>query len=451
MGKHNIEKKSIGFSIIRVVIGFWHNVIFYRKIVIINKQNIPSGGNVIFTPNHQNALMDALALIFNIRRQLIFVARADIFAKKSIAAILYYIKILPIYRIRDGFDSLKKNEETFVKVVDVLNAGNGLVILPEGNHGGRRKLRPLKKGFARIAFQAEEANDFNLDIKIVPVGIDYDNYESIRSTLMLNFGEPISVADYYNIYKENVPLALTKIKEKLAESISKVMIDIKSNTYYELFDNLRNIYSDRYCQKLGLPNGDHPNKFKADKLLIEKLERFEEDKPQEIKALQRLVSKYVRGIKNANISSSCFENGSKPIITLLLKSMVLIILLPLYLYGLILNVLPYQISLKSTKIFKDRQFFSSAKLVGSLFMFPILYAIETWIFSAVVDQFHWLYFLISLAVGGVISWVLHNSILKILMDWRLFLLKTRKVKVYKLLRLMLDNIFSKTDEIIGVY
>lgn len=451
MGKHNIEKKSFGFSILRVVIGFWHNIIFYRKIVIINKQNIPSRGNVIFTPNHQNALMDALALIFNIKRQLVFVARADIFSKKSIAAILYYIKILPIYRIRDGFDSLKKNEETFAKVVDVVKAGNGLVILPEGNHGGRRKLRPLKKGFARIAFQAEEANDFSLNIKIIPVGLDYDNYESIRSNLTLNFGKPISVSDYYKIYKENAPLALTKIKEKLAESISKVMIDIRSNTYYELYDNLRNLYSNRYCQNLGFPNGDQPNKFKADKLLIEKLERFEEEKPQEIKALQGLVSKYVRGIKNANISTSCFERGTKPIITLLLKSVVLILLLPLYLYGLILNILPYQISMASTKIFKDRQFFSSAKLAISLFVFPIFYTLETVIFSIFVDQYHWFYFFISMTVGGAVSWALHNSIMNNLMDWRLFLLKTRKAKVYKLLRQMLDNIFTKTDEIVSGY
>jgi len=451
MGKNNIEKKSFGFSILRVVIGFWHNIIFYRKIIIINKQNIPKEGNVIFTPNHQNALMDALALIFNIKRQLVFVARADIFAKKSIAAILYYIKILPIYRIRDGFDSLKKNEETFAKVVDVVKERNGLVILPEGNHGGRRKLRPLKKGFARIAFQSEEANNFGLDLKIVPVGIDYDNYESIRSNLTLNFGEPVSVSDYYKIYKENAPLALTKIKEKLAESISKLMIDIRSNAYYELYDNLRNLYSDRYCQNLGFPNGDQPHKFKADKLLIDKLEKFEEEKPLEIKALQGLVGKYVKGIKNANISSSYFEKGPKPIITILLKSVVLFLVLPLYLYGLILNTLPYQISLASTKIFKDRQFFSSAKLAISLFAFPIFYALETLLFFVIVDQFHWLYFLLSMIVGGVISWILHNGILNNLMDWRLFLLKTRRVKVYKLLRLMLDNIFEKTDEIVTGY
>lgn len=450
MGKHNIEKKSFWLGFLFAFVEFWHNIIFYKKTVVVNKQNIPKRGNVIFTPNHQNALMDALAMHFNIKRRLIFVARADIFEKKPIAAFLYFIKILPIYRIRDGIDSLERNKEIFAKTVDVLEAGNGLAILPEGNHGGKRRLRPLKKGFARIAFQTEEANNFGMDLKIVPVGIDYSDYESYRSTLFINFGEPISVSDYYDLYKENAPLALNKIRDDLAGAISKVMINIKSITYYDLYYNLKEIYSNRYCEKLGLPNGEQPNKFKADKLLIEKLEKLEIEKPNEIKSLQGLVNKYVRGLKGAKISSSCFEKGPKSVISLIVKSLILVLFLPFFLYGLLVNILPYQLSLASTKIIKDRQFFSSFKMVSLMFGFPIIYALETCLFSAFsTGEFKWYYFLLSLPISGIIAWIWHSNNLKLLMQWRLYILKTRKAKTYKLLRLMLDNIFSKTDEIVG--
>jgi len=450
MGRHNIEKKSIGYSILYGIIWFWHNIVFYRKVVVQNKHNIPEGGNVIFTPNHQNALMDALALLFNIKRQLIFVARADIFSKKSIAAILYFLKILPIYRIRDGVDSLQKNEETFAKTIEVLEAGNGLVILPEGSHGGKRRLRPLKKGFARIAFQTEEVNNFGMDMKIIPIGLDYSDYESFRSTLLINFGEPISLSDYYSLYKENGPMTLNTIRDDLSQAIRKVMIDIKSIPYYELYDNLRNIYSDNYCKKLGLPNGEQPNKFKADKLLIEKLETFEKDRPKEIKSLDGLVRKYLKGLKGAGISSRCFEQGPKSVISLLGKSFLLILLLPVFLFGLFGNIIPYQISLASTKIFKDRQFFSSVKLVVSLLMFLIFYALETWVFSVFAsDSIKWYCFLIALPLGGIIAWTYNKNALKLIMEWKLYLLKTRKAKTYKLLRMMLDNIFATTDKIVA--
>ncbi len=131
-------------------------------------------------------------------------------------------------------------------------------------------------------------------------------------------------------------------------------------------------------------------------------------------------------------------------------SLFLMLLLPFYLYGLIVNIIPYQLSLASTKIIKDRQFFSSFKMVALMFATPIFYALETWVFSAfTTDPFKWYYFLLSLPVSGVIAWIWHSNALKLLMHWRLFLLKTRKAKTYKLLRLMLDNIFTKTDEIVG--
>ena len=59
--------------------------------------------------------MDALAVLFTHNGQPVFLARADIFKKKMIAAILYFLKILPVYRIRDGFSSLKANDEIFLR------------------------------------------------------------------------------------------------------------------------------------------------------------------------------------------------------------------------------------------------------------------------------------------------------------------------------------------------
>ena len=452
MGKHNIEKKSSGYNLLYALVKFWHNIIFYRKLTLINKENIPENANIIFTANHQNALMDALALLFTIKRQLVFMARSDIFAKKKIAAILFFLKILPIYRIRDGFESLKKNEEIFAKTIDVFKAGNGLVILPEGSHSGKRRLRQLKKGFARIAFQSEEASDYKLDLKIVPVGLDYSNYEDFRSDLTVNFGEPISVSEYYDIYKENQPVALNQLKDRLFESLSKVMIHITSVQYYNLIDGLRNIYSRKYCQKLGLADYGQPNKFKVDKMLIEKLEKFELDKPKEIKSLDSLVNKYVTGLKNAKITSLLFEDGPRSFISLLLSSIGFLIVSPIYLIGLIFNIIPYQISLASVKIFKDRQFYSSAKLIFSFLIFPIFYLIETLIFSLLSNEgFHWFYFLLGLVISGISALIIHNFMNKLLMGWRLFILKTRKPKVYKLMKTMFDNIISKTDEIVESY
>jgi len=219
MGLSNIEERSTGYNLLKLWAKFWHNIIYYRKFIVLGKDNIPLNKPLMFTPNHQNALMDALALVFSINIQPVFIARSDIFKKPTIARILYFLKILPIYRVKDGYDSIKKSQEIINKTADIITKGCALVILPEGNHSDRRRLRPLKKGFARMAFQAEELNNFELDLQIVPVGIDYDDYEKVRGSLIVKFGEPVQVKDFVELYQESPAIALNSIKDKLSEHL----------------------------------------------------------------------------------------------------------------------------------------------------------------------------------------------------------------------------------------
>ena len=239
MGKENIEKYSAGYALLKSIAGFWHNNVFYRKIIISGSENIHPDNCNIFAPNHQNALMDALAVLFTHKGQPIFLARSDIFKKKIISSILYFLKILPVYRIRDGFSSLKGNDEIFSKTVDVLKNKNGLVILPEGDHAGFRRLRQLKKGICRVAFQADEATGFNLKIKIIPVGLEYSNYTRFRQVLTVVYGKPIEVSEYFDHYRENPERALNELRSRLSDEIKKVMIHIESEEDYEAIDELR--------------------------------------------------------------------------------------------------------------------------------------------------------------------------------------------------------------------
>ncbi len=189
--------------LLKTIAGFWHNNVFYRRVIVLGRENINPDDHLIFAPNHQNALMDALAVLFTHKGQPIFLARSDIFRKKTIASILYFLKILPVYRIRDGFSSLKGNDEIFTKTIDVLRNRNGLVILPEGDHAGFRRLRQLKKGICRVAFQSDEATGFNLNIKLIPVGLEFSNYSRFRQVLTVVYGKPVEVSEFHELYKKS--------------------------------------------------------------------------------------------------------------------------------------------------------------------------------------------------------------------------------------------------------
>ena len=87
---------------------------------------------------------------------------------------------MPVYRIRDGKETLSKNDEIFIRSADVLHDRKHLCLMPEGNHGDKRRLRPLVKGLFRIAFMAQEEFKAEKGVVIIPVGLDYSHYFKIR-------------------------------------------------------------------------------------------------------------------------------------------------------------------------------------------------------------------------------------------------------------------------------
>jgi 1-acyl-sn-glycerol-3-phosphate acyltransferase len=451
MGFKNIEKKSLGYRLLYIWVKFWHNIVFYRKVVVLNRENIPKNANVIFTPNHQNALMDATALLFTIPRQLIFMARADIFKKPPIAAILYFLKILPIYRSRDGKSSIKKNEKIFERTVDVLTAGNGLVILPEGSHAGVHYLRPLKKGFARIAFQTEEFNNFSLDIKIVPIGVDYTNYQDFRTSLLVNFGSPLSVSDYYTQYKETPALAMNDLKDALAEKMKALIVNIESREYYELYDELKDIYNHRMRRKMGFEKWTHPNKFNADREFVRLLSQFENKHPEEMPALQERVKSFSAKRKRFGFSNEMLAGEKASVAKLLLKTVWLAITLPLFVYGFLNNILPFGITIWAGSKIKDPQFKSSFKFVVSLLVFPLFYILQTVLVAFLAggpDWLCWAYF-ISLPVFAAVAWLWNSAFVRLKKQWGFFRLSKKKPAGFTKMLADYRWIIEKADAIVS--
>jgi len=138
--------------------------------------------------------------------------------------------MIPVYRFRDGFNTLRKNDEVIDNCVKLLSQQNAILIFGEGNHNGQWFLRPLQKGFARIAIAAEERNDWKLGVTIVPVGVQYESHTDFRSRVLVAFGNPISVKENFNSRlsaQENIEILL----DKTSEGIKPLILHIDPEHY----------------------------------------------------------------------------------------------------------------------------------------------------------------------------------------------------------------------------
>ena len=197
----------------------------YRSFKYVGRENIPTDGSVIFAPNHTNALCDAMAILGIDHGQKVFVARADIFKDPKKAAILNWLKIMPISRVRDGLEEVRHNDETMNKAVDTLRDGVPFCIFAEGTHHPDRSILPLSKGIFRIALQANESFGHEKPVYIVPVGIAYGDYFHLWDSVQVTIGEAINVTEFSNQHSEfSQPQQIMELREELTKRMEGLVV-----------------------------------------------------------------------------------------------------------------------------------------------------------------------------------------------------------------------------------
>jgi len=378
---------------------FFH---YYSQVEILGREHIPRKQPVIFAPNHQNALMDALNVLFSAPEDVVFLARADIFQNRILAFLLNSLKILPVFRQRDGAAELSKNQQIFDITVDVLNHEHYLCIMPEGNHGDQRKLRNLVKGIFRIAFKAQEPYGNRPFVKLVPVGIDLGHYVKQHQTLLINFGKPIEISEYWEQYKENPARGINAVRDRLAEEMKPLMIHIGTDEFYEAVMGLRKVFNSRMREIMGIKGDRLSDRFRADKEMIARFHQAIEKDEEQVRKVAGKVDRYFEGVKRLGIRDWVVRDRGYGLGRTLWRFLTLVVTFPVFLYGLVNNAIPYFLPVYLVRNIKDRQFHASVKAgLGLAIIFPLCYLLQTLLVGIFTGPWWiWVAYLVSLFPAG---------------------------------------------------
>ena len=444
------EKWSPGYWCLKKYVTFadW---LIHKKVIITGKEKIPKDKPIVFAPNHQNALSDPMAVLLHTRFQPVWLARADIFKSKTINAILQFLKIMPVYRMRDGKENLAKNDKTFADSIKVLENNFALALFPEAAHSGKRQMLSHKKAVPRIVFMAEEKTDFNLDIQIIPTGIYYSHYWKFNRTLIVNFGDPIPVKDYIQQFKENQNAATVALRNAIENAIQPLVLNIASKNFYNEFEIIRSIYGKHFLEKQNVKNTPI-NRFRSDQLLSDKLDKIESAFPEETSKLIEATKKYDSKLKKLKIRDWLVNKRENSIWKILLNKLVLIVGLPVFVYGALFNIIPFLfIDRIIRKKVKDWTFWSSFFLVAGIVLFPLVYVIELiavgWLLPGAGLK---LLFLISLPFAGKLAFRWYILFRKITGRWRALFMKWFKQNNWKNLLDEKETIIKQLDKLLTI-
>src|SRR5690554_984878 len=349
-----MRKNIPWYQFVRLVAVNFALFFFYKKVEVKGLEKIPKNKPVLLVPNHQNSFMDALVVTVNYIPITYYLTRAKAFKPRFIGALISSLNMLPVFRVRDGFSSIQKNNEIFERCLEYLAKGSAILIFAEANHDLKRRIRPLSKGFTRIAFDAEIQNNWDFDMHVQPIGINYGDHRHSRNHVSVVFGDPIPVADFKEMYEKDERKAANELKNRTAEEMKKLTMHVPKLDQYNVH---KLILDDLEPKRELIADADLMNarvKLVAEAATAERIGKA--DKVVETAEAHNISIKMAAGLVKTSWTLFTF--------------------FPIYLFALLNNILPYQPirNIVDNKI-EDPAFDASIKVLLGLLVFPIFYLI----------------------------------------------------------------------------
>jgi glycerol-3-phosphate O-acyltransferase / dihydroxyacetone phosphate acyltransferase len=340
---------------------------FFKDITIKGIDNLPDSGPVIFTPNHPNALIDPLLMFFlPTGYKIRFVAKAPLFKIPLFGWIMRKMHAIPVVR-RFEANGKVDYKSFFDACIDSLAVGDSITIFPEGVSLPQPYMADIRTGAARLFFMARNRN---IDVKIVPVGLNYEHGSIFRTSAVIWAAPTLGTTDLVAMYQESPQNAVRNLTKKIKDSLDEHVFQTESYQDRELMLLLEQIYGYEKDNVTWSVRLERLKQFEMGLILLK------DTCGDEIGSLQRMLSRYetlTKSLESLHRSTAGNLPGSP------IRFLLVLLGLPFAGLGWLLNVLPYQLINLVVKHMKKYEESAAAtyKVLYALLFFPLTYVLET--------------------------------------------------------------------------
>lgn len=426
--------------------------VFFRKLEIRHRERLQLPGPLLICSNHPNTLMDPLIAAANRRQSVAFLAKSTFFKNPISRAIMESGNSIPIYRRQDldtGAETLTpaqleaQNEKAFGRCYDYFDRGGTIMIFPEGTSVSERRLRPLKTGAARIALGAEARHDFQLGLRILPLGINYFDPQRFRSDVFVNMAEPIAVADYADQYRQNPEAAADALTEEIRRRMEQRLVITRTDEEDELVTQVERTFGQHLIQDDEETLYDN---FQLSRTLLRAVRYFEQHDAGRLGDVRERLHAYHQELSRLHLTDDALETRG-PAGTrrnrALEAGLRLVLGAPVYLYGLVNNYIAYKIpSVIARRATKDVEFVAPILLVTGMLTFTLFYLGQTALVHYLTGSWLWtLLYFISLPLTGFYALSYAGNLAERLR-------RLRALRLFRQERPVMENLLRQRTELI---
>lgn len=368
--------------------------IFFRKIYLSNTEWIPKDKPMILAANHPTGFLDPCLLACFLPMPLYSLTRGDVF-KSFYKHILHSLNMIPIFRFKDGYANLKNNAATFEYCYDALNNNKTILIFSEGACIMEKRLRPIQKGTARMAFGAWEKYP-DLDLYIVPVGVNYTYPKDFRSETMMEVATPIRLQDYHQLYNENPAMAVNQVTSLLSQRLSEKVIIIEKKEDETFTEQLFVLYRNGLHLSVLPVFSTDSSRLQAEREIAARVNSMD---PETKQSLSEKSENYFSRLEAMGVQDASIVKKSNTI----WNTLILLIGFIPFLIGYVANYVPIWYAKRTA----DRrvtavEFYSSVSLAVG-FVTWLLYYILLWAIALILGNRVVYFFLLLLPFWGYYS------------------------------------------------
>lgn len=383
----------------------WVLAVFFREVRVEGVERIPRGP-LVLVANHINALVDPALLLGFLPVRPRFLAKSTLWEVAILRPFLRLAAAIPVHRRQDAGEGADpaKNAEAFARCHEALAAGGTVALFPEGVSHNEPALVELKTGVSRIVLEAERRFP-GIGIRVVPIGLVFEEKERFRSRVLVVVGEPLDPAPELAAYDADPVAAVQSLTRRIRDGLRDVTLNFPSWDEARLLARAAELYL-RPTSELPAEL-DQRQRFAVQRAFTDGYVRLHDRAPAKVAAVASAVAAYDDRLELAGLRDRHLASSYPPRLVLLFvgRSLLrLLVRLPLAIVGTALSIVPFQLVdtlARRRGVTPDLE--ATYKLFGSLLLYPVAWALEAAAVGLTAGDWRW--GALALLVAPPSSWV----------------------------------------------
>lgn len=371
--------------------------VYFRRIEVEGRDEVPEDGPLLLAANHPNTLIDVLLVATALDRRVGVVGKAPLFRTPVLGRVLRALGGVPVERRLDGpMDEAakKKNEQVLAACEETVAGGGAVLIFPEGTSLDEPRLQPLKTGVARIALGAEKRAPGR--VRVVPVGLVYDEPGTFRSRARIRFGAVIEAAPFAKLEVEAEGTAAKAFTQAIRDALEPEVVHVASPELDPLVKDLVEVYGRTVGAEVG-------GRLAAGAAIARAVSSFAQTDPERVARVRGLLDGYKAALAQAGVDDATVRarevRGASA-----LEELGFVFGAPIAAWGALNHLVLYQLPRLALRLLgAESVYWSTVKLLTGLLALVACYAVQTWLVARTWGTTPAAVYLATLPLAGVVA------------------------------------------------